>query len=284
MNFLDQLTQFLYDAAAAPLTYLILAGLIIGDAVVPMLPSESLVVGLASVLVHEQAAFLVVVWVVAFAAAWVGDNIAYTIGQTRLLSENRFTRQPQVKAVFDWSREMLEKRGSTIIIVGRFIPVARIAINMMSGAVHFGRRRFMLIVLISSGLWATYNVLIGAFAGAWFQQNPILGMGVAIVLGMILGPLVDWILRKTILRGSVSAKEAQRRAAAAEDSEGSEESGAAAESAESEEPGAAADSEEAGAAADSEGTAGSTSTNRGNGAGEPGDSDRTSARSTPTTP
>jgi membrane-associated protein len=214
---MDQLTQFLYDAAVSPIAYLILGGLIIGDAVLPLLPSESLVVGLASVLVHEQAAFLLVLWVVSFAAAWIGDNIAYAIGQTKLLSDNRFTRQPQVRAVFDWSREMLEKRGSTIIVVGRFIPVARIAINMMSGAVRFGRGRFMGIVVISSGLWATYNVLIGAFAGHWFQEHPLLGMVVAIGLGMILGPVVDWILRKTVLRGTESAKAAQRRAAASED-------------------------------------------------------------------
>lgn len=211
---MNQLTEFLLDAATSPITFLILAGLIIGDAVIPMLPSESIVVGLSSILVHDHPELLVVLALVAFAAAWVGDNIAYTIGTTHLVRDNRFTRQRQIKAVLDWSREMLYRRGSTIIIVGRFIPIARIAINLMAGAVGFGRKRFMLVVLISSALWSIYNVVIGAFAGQWFQANPILGMAVAIVLGMVLGPAVDWVLRKTILRGSESAKAAQRRAVA----------------------------------------------------------------------
>lgn len=216
MNLLDPLTQFLFDAAASPVTYLILAGMIIGDALIPMIPSESLVIGLASILTHQSPWLLAVLWIVTFIAAWAGDNVAYTIGRSRWLRDNRFTRQPQVKAVFDWSREMLQRRGGTIIIVGRFIPVARIAINMMSGAVSFGRRRFMLIVVVSSGLWSTYNVLIGAFAGNWFESNPILGIVIAIAIGMVLGPSVDWLLRNTVLRGMVSAKEAQRRAGGGE--------------------------------------------------------------------
>lgn len=212
MNLMDQLVQFLYGAAVSPIAYLVLAVLIIGDAVLPILPSESLVIGMSSVLVHTRPWFLLLVWAVSLCAAWVGDNLAYSLGRTRLLSENRFTRRPRVKAVLDWSRDMLERRGSTIIIVGRFIPVARIAVNMMAGAAGFGRRRFMTIVFISSGLWASYSVVIGALAGQWFHEHPILGVVIAVAFGMILGPAVDWVLRKTFLRGAVSAKDAQRRA------------------------------------------------------------------------
>lgn len=212
MEFLDQLTALIYNGATAPVTYLILAALIVGDALVPMLPSESLVIGLGSILVHERPAVLVALWLVTFAAAWVGDNLAYSVGQTRFISENRFMQRRRVQAVFAWARGQLERRGSTIIIVGRFIPVARIAINVTSGAVHFGRRRFMVITLVSSALWTIYAVVIGAFAGSWFESHPILGIVVAIAVGMVLGPLVDWILRHTVLRGTISAREAQRRA------------------------------------------------------------------------
>lgn len=197
---LQQITDFILGAATSVWGYLGLVPFIIVDAVFPIVPSESLVISMASLLVHDHSGLLVVLFLVAASAAWVGDNIAYSIGASPLLHDNRLLRRPRVHRSFEWARKELFARGATLIIVGRFIPGVRIAINMMCGIVGYPRRRYMEIVSVSSSVWAAYCVLVGSLAGRWFEEHQLLGIVVAIAAGMVLGPIIDWLLRRTVLR------------------------------------------------------------------------------------
>ncbi len=201
---LDQITEFILSAATSVWGYLALVPFILTDAVIPIVPSESLVISMASILVNGHRGLLVVLFLVASAAAWVGDNIAYSIGRSRLLHDHPFLQRPKVAKAFDWARRELFKRGAALIIVGRFIPGVRIAINMTCGIVGFSRRRFMKVIVVSSTMWALYSVLVGSLAGAWFEQHPFWGVVVAVGVGMVLGPAIDWLLRHTVLRGTPS--------------------------------------------------------------------------------
>ncbi len=194
-----QLVDSMLAAATSPWVYPVLSVFIVADAIIPMVPSESLVVALASLLVHEKPWLLAVLGVVSAAAAWVGDNLAYAIGRTTWLQ--RFAAAgPRRARLFGWAREQLFRRGATLIIVGRFIPGARIAINMACGTVGFSRVRFMQMVVISSTLWAGWGVGVGSLAGAWFAEHHLLGVTVAIVVGMVLGTGIDALLRRVVLR------------------------------------------------------------------------------------
>lgn len=206
---LHQITEFILGAATSVWGYLALVPFIIADAVIPIVPSESIIISMASLLVHDHRGLLVVLFLVSAAAAWVGDNIAYTIGSTRWLHGNRLLQRPKVHKSFEWARKELFARGATVIIVGRFIPGVRIAINIMCGVVGFPRKRYMEIVSVSSSLWALYCVLVGALAGSWFEEHQLLGIVVAIAAGMVLGPIIDWGLRRTFLRGAPTVPEAE---------------------------------------------------------------------------
>ena len=197
---LDRITDFVLGASTSVWGYLALVPFIIMDAVIPIFPSESLVISMASLLVHHHRALLVVLFLVAAGSAWCGDNIAYSIGASRVLHESRLLRRPKIARAFEWSRKELVARGDTLIIVGRFIPGVRIAINMMCGVVGYPRRRYREIVAFSSSIWALYCVVVGSLAGAWFEQHPLLGIAVAIAAGVVLGPMIDWVLRRTLLR------------------------------------------------------------------------------------
>ncbi|SDB83215.1 membrane protein DedA, SNARE-associated domain [Raineyella antarctica] len=200
---LNDITAFILGAATSVWGYLALVPFIIFDAVVPVVPSESLVISMASVLVHGHRGLLLVLFLVSALAAWCGDNIAYQIGRMRWLHENRLFQRPKIARAFAWARKELFARGATLIIIGRFIPGVRIAINMMCGLVGYSRHRYRKVVAVSSSLWAMYCVLVGSLAGAWFEHHQFLGIVVAIAAGMALGPIIDWVLRRTLLRGSV---------------------------------------------------------------------------------
>ena len=73
---LQQITDLILGASTTVWGYLGLAVFVILDAVIPLFPSESLVISMASVLVHDHQVLLIVLFLVAAAAAWVGDKSA----------------------------------------------------------------------------------------------------------------------------------------------------------------------------------------------------------------
>lgn len=202
---LHQITDFILGASTTLWGYLGLATFIVVDAVIPVFPSESLVISMASVLVHNHPALLIVLFLVSAAAAWVGDNLAFTIGRSRWLRDNVLLERPKMAAAFGWARKELFRRGATLIIVGRFLPGVRIAVNMVCGLVGYPRRRFMAVVGFSSSLWALYSILVGTVAGSWFAEHHLAGVLVAVAIGVVLGPIIEWLLRQTVLRGTAGS-------------------------------------------------------------------------------
>lgn len=196
----DQITEFILHAAQSPWVVLILGGLILIDALIPVVPSESIVISLASIYVTINWKLLPFLFIFSVVCAWIGDNMAYQVGRWRRIGELKILQLPKIQSLLSWSGRMLNERGATIIIVGRFIPGVRIAINLMCGIVKYPRKRFAGVVCISASLWAAYSVMIGALAGHWFQENHLLGICVAIAAGIILGPLIDWAIRKLVLK------------------------------------------------------------------------------------
>ena len=74
--------------------------------------------------------------------------------------------------------------------------MARLAVNITAGMEEFPYSRFLPLCVMASAAWATYNVAIGISAGRWFEDNPLLGMGIAIAVAIFLG----WVLDITIAR------------------------------------------------------------------------------------
>lgn len=196
----EQLTDFIISASTSPLSYLVIGLLTIIDAVFPAVPSESLVISMASVLAPTRPGLLAVLFVVAAVCAWIGDNLAFFIGRAPAVRNSRLLQRASIHRGLEWSRTKLFERGTVVIVVGRFIPGARIAINVACGIVGYSRRRFMMVVTASSMLWAGFSVGVGSLAGAWFEAHPLVGILLAVTLGMVLGPLIDWVLRRTVLR------------------------------------------------------------------------------------
>jgi membrane-associated protein len=64
----------------------------------------------------------------------------------------------------------------------------------------FSRRRFFVLTSISGVAWAAYSILVGIVAGAWVHDNPLLGIGIAVGIALIIGVLVDtvggWLSRR----------------------------------------------------------------------------------------
>ncbi len=181
-------------------TYPLLLAICAGDAMFPILPSET-----ALIVCGVQAARgeLSLGWVIVFGAAgaFLGDNASYSAG--------RWIGKPIVGRLFpgeraqqrlEWARRFLKERGSYVLIVARFVPGGRIATTFTSGLVHLRwATRFAPFIAIAAVLWASYGALLGYLGGRIFRNHPLLALGLAFALAVgCVGvvELVRWLLRR----------------------------------------------------------------------------------------
>jgi membrane-associated protein len=160
--------------AGSAWTYPLLFGICLGDAVFPILPSET-----AAIVCGIQAARgqLSLGWVLVLAAlgAFAGDNTSYGFG--RWLGrpiQQRLFKGERAQARLDWAQRFLKERGSYVLIVARFIPGGRTATTFTAGLVKFSwLRRFAPFIAVAAVLWAAYAVLLGYIGGRTFRNQPI---------------------------------------------------------------------------------------------------------------
>ncbi|BDZ49450.1 membrane protein [Frondihabitans sucicola] len=193
---MDALTHLLLAGAGSPLILLAVFIVVAIDGFFPPVPSETVVVALASIGFATGAPNPWIVLLLAAAGSFVGDNLAFTIGRRLGIDRFRFTRGPRTARLLGRVRGTLEERSASTILTARFIPVGRVAVNVLAGSSAFPRRRFVVLSAISGVLWAGYSIVIGVVAGAWFHEQPILGAAVAAVAALGIGLLVDRISRR----------------------------------------------------------------------------------------
>lgn len=191
---MDSVLQLAESLMASPWLLLLVIALAVGDSLVPMVPAETVVLtaGTFAVTGSPSAALLVVA---AWAGALLGDVLAHHVGRgvgplTRRLRRRRYTG-----AVAGAAETALRSRGGVIILGARFVPGARTAVNITSGAIRFPRPAFVLYSSLAALAWSVYYVGIGMLGGLAFAENPLLGVAVGIGLALLLGGGIELVRR-----------------------------------------------------------------------------------------
>lgn len=175
---MDSVLQLAESLMASPWLLLLVIALAVGDSLVPMVPAETVVLtaGTFAVTGSPSAALLVVA---AWAGALLGDVLAHHVG----------------RGVGPLTRRLRRLRGGVIILGARFVPGARTAVNITSGAIRFPRPAFVLYSSLAALIWALYYVGIGMLGGLAFGNNPLLGVAVGITLALLLGGGIELVRR-----------------------------------------------------------------------------------------
>jgi len=190
---------------ATPWVYLLLFALAVVDGFFPPVPSETVLIALAATSVALGTPNLVLVLVAGAAGAFVGDQVAYWIGSRVNVRRVRFLQGRTAQRMLDAASRTLDDRGGSFIIAARYIPVGRVAVNMMAGTVGYPRRRFVPLTAIAAVAWAVYSALIGIGAGASLAAHPLLAVVVGVVGGVLLGVLVDRTIHVIVQRREATA-------------------------------------------------------------------------------
>ncbi len=190
------LQDWVLALAGSPWVYVVLFAFVMIDGFFPPVPSESVVIALATLAVTSGKPVLLYVALAAAAGAFAGDQIAYTIGSRVDVRRLRLFRSGRGKVTLDWAEHALMHRGSSFILAARYIPIGRVAVNLTAGALGYPRRRFVGITGLAAVTWAAYSVGVGVGAGAWLEDHPIVAVVVGVAFGTVVGLAIDWALRR----------------------------------------------------------------------------------------
>jgi membrane-associated protein len=198
------INDFILAAASQPWVLFLVFACCVIDGFFPPVPSESVVVGLAAVAATAGGPNPVLLVTVAAAGAFCGDNIAYLIGRSTGTGRWAWMRGYRAQRAFGWAGQELRKRPASLIMVARFVPIGRVAVNLTAGATRYAHSHFVGLTVLSALLWSSYSVGIGLFFGQWFEDNHLLGATIAIICAVVLGIAVDVALNR--LRGRMGGE------------------------------------------------------------------------------
>ncbi|BBE21553.1 membrane protein [Arthrobacter sp. MN05-02] len=187
----------------APLYLLVMVAVIFVDVVLPVVPSELMVIGAGTMSAHGML-LLPFALVTAFAGSWLGDVAIFLLFRRRLthfLDRFRWGR-----SVHRGLRRAIDKAGTSptyaAVVAVRFLPGGRTASMAAAGIAELPLRPFMLAAAAGGVLWTAWLVGLGFVAGA----STGLPAGVSALLGMAVGTLVGAIT------GAVLALKKHRKA------------------------------------------------------------------------
>jgi membrane protein DedA with SNARE-associated domain len=170
----------------------LLFAICLGDAVLPLLPSET-----AAIVCGIQAArgqlSLPLVLVLAAAGAFLGDTTSYCVGRWfGRPFQQRFLAGERARRNLDWARRVLTERGSYLLVIARFIPGGRTATTFTSGLVKLSwPRRFAPFIALAAVLWSGYAVLLGYLGGRTFRDKPIYAVLLAFGIAALIAVAVE---------------------------------------------------------------------------------------------
>lgn len=191
------------EAAAQWWVLPLTAALCLLDGVVPVFPSESVIVALASI-VHDGHPFsLGALWAAGFLGAFLGDLAAYLIGRSVGVERWRWMRTARIQASVAVARHHLTDHGALMLFTARFIPGGRVAVNLTAGAVRYPFWRFGLLDVFSTMAWSAYSILIARLTAGWLHNavlQILLSVAVAGAVGLLVDRAVKAVLRRRLAR------------------------------------------------------------------------------------
>ena len=165
------------------------------DGFFPVVPSESVIIATATTAFQTGQPYLALIFLTGAIGAWCGDQIAYLIGARADVRRWRIFRRGRWLRGLDWAESQLERRGATLIVAARFIPMGRMLVNVSAGALRYPHRRFMGVDAVAVTIWAAWSIALGTVAGAIFpEDNLLLSIAVGVVAGVVLGFAVEKVL------------------------------------------------------------------------------------------
>ncbi len=179
-------------ALASPVSYLLAFLLPALDAIIPVVPSETVVIALGVATAGSADPRIAVLVGLAALGAFCGDNVAYLLGRRfgPAIGRRVFAGQ-RGRARRAWAERMLSRFGARLIVVCRFIPGGRTAVTLTCGMLGYPRRSFVPATAVAAVIWACYAFFLGRLGGKAFEDRPWIGLLLAFGIALAVSGLIE---------------------------------------------------------------------------------------------
>lgn len=179
------------------------SGLLIGF----FLPGDTLLIA-AGVLASQGNLSITTTIVAIVAAAIIGDNVGYTIGQVS--GKRLFHKKDGILFRHEYverAQAFYEKHGGKTIILARFVPVVRTFAPMVAGIGKMPRGKFFAYNVVGALVWGIGVTMLGYWIGSKVPQiGDYLEYAIIAVMVLALAPAVWHICRDKKSRDLIALK------------------------------------------------------------------------------
>jgi membrane protein DedA with SNARE-associated domain len=139
---------------------------------------------------------------VAAVGAIVGDSACYGLGRTIGSDRWAWQRRGRIGLAIERARRTVLRRPAVLIFTARYIPFARIAVNLSAGAARLPYTRYLPLSAAAGTGWAICNTGVGLLFGSAMPDQPILAIVISVAIAITLGVLADLIANRRAARRS----------------------------------------------------------------------------------
>ncbi|MFG1952748.1 DedA family protein [Micromonospora sp. NPDC048830] len=163
--------ELLTDVTSPLWAYLVLLGLLVVDAFVPVIPTQALMITVGALTVYGGLSLPLAIGVGAL-GVFAGDLACYLLG--RSAPDRRRSRQAEpsrARRVAYRVTRGLSRPGPLVILLCRFVPGGRMAACFAAGRSRYPYRLFLAYEAVAAGSWATYGALVGHLGGMALTES-----------------------------------------------------------------------------------------------------------------
>ncbi|MFJ6195158.1 DedA family protein [Micromonospora sp. NPDC092111] len=157
--------ELLTDVASPTWAYLVLLGLLVADAFVPVIPTQVVMITGGALTVVGGLSLPLTIGVGAL-GVFAGDLACYLLG--RSAPDRRSARHAEpsrVRRVAGRVTRGLRRPGPMTILLCRFVPGGRMAACFSAGRSRYPYRLFLCYEAAAAVGWASYGALVGHLGG-----------------------------------------------------------------------------------------------------------------------
>ena len=162
-------------------------------AVVPLVPTEVALIGLAATVAQSEESVLPV-FAVAVAGCLVSDQLVYLAGARGTGLVDRLRKWPSVANGLHRLTEASERHPRAPLVLIRWLPGGGTIGALVAGALRWPFRHFFAASAIGVTLWCAYIATIGYVGGSLIEE-PALGLLASLAVAVGLGLLISVVDR-----------------------------------------------------------------------------------------
>ncbi len=204
---MDFALDLIHQTLTSPWLYLLIAVVAALDSLVPIVPSETVVITAAAYAVTGSPAAVGII-AAATVGALLGDLAAHLVGRGGSRATDRWVRSARLRRLLASTAEMFAVRGGAMLVAGRFIPGGRTATTIASGMLRYPLPRFLAADVLGALAWAAYSTGIGLLGGAVFADQPLWGVVLGVGIALTLTTLAEAVRRLRVKRRTAVAEPA----------------------------------------------------------------------------